>query len=771
MGICDFNTGWLFGGIYTEGAAGPGYDDSGFTAITLPHTVTPLSWADWDHRSWENVWIYRRHFEWVPEPGTRVFADFDGVMVNATVVLNGLTVATHQGGYLPFSAELTGTLVPGGNVLAVIVDARWLPVPPAGAPGGARRVDYLQPGGIYRDVRLRTVPTVFVADAFAKPMNVLSDSPAIAVQVTVDAPAGPGGPAGPTRLTAELLTADRLLASASTVLPGPAGGTSVAELSLTGLGGVALWSPENPKLYTVRVTLSSRPLAAHTMAVRTGFRDAVFRRDGFYLNGNRYQIFGLNRHQHYPYLGMAGPARLQRRDAEILKFDLNCNMVRCSHYPQSPHFLDACDELGLMVWQEPPGWAYLGGAAWQDIAVQNVRDMVIRDRSRPCVIVWATRLNETPGRPRLYARTRRAAHELDGTRQTTGAMNRHSTVRWAQDVFAYDDYHRSRGAPKLRPPLRNLPYLVSEAIGALDGSPTYRWTDGSAVLGSQALRHAQVHSIAGRDPRYAGLLGWCGIDYPSINGGPRIWRALKTPGVLDVFRVPKPGAACYRSQADPRVRPVIFPAFYWDFGPGSRSGPGASALIGTNCDRLEIYVGGRHFATGFPDVARFGGLTHPPVLVDLTVDGSGLPGLRIDGYLGDRLAVSVPMSADRSRDRLALTADHDSITADGTDTTRITFRALDAYGNQCPHRTGEVSLALAGPGMLVAANPFPFGEYGGVGGGFVRSLPGQPGPVTVTARHPVLGEDTASIMVRPPASPASDVPGPAGAGQPVPGVS
>ena len=181
------------------------------------------------------------------------------------------------------------------------------------------------------------------------------------------------------------------------------------------------------------------------MAVRTGFREAVFKLDGFYLNGRRLAIFGLNRHQLFPYLGMAAPARLQRRDAEILKYELNCNMVRCSHYPQSPHFLDACDELGIMVWEEPPGWCYVGDAAWQAIMLQNVHDMVIRDRSRPSVIVWATRPNEAPSYPALYAQARELAYQLDGSRQTTGSMINYSLDDWAEDVFAYDDYqHHER---------------------------------------------------------------------------------------------------------------------------------------------------------------------------------------------------------------------------------------------------------------------------------------------------------------------------------------
>src|SRR5207248_10639755 len=128
-------------------------------------------------------------------------------------------------------------------------------------------------------------------------------------------------------------------------------------------------------------------IGRHALSRRIGFREASFRPDGFFLNGKRLQLFGLSRHQLYPYAGMAMGARAQRKDAEILKNEFNCNMVRCSHYPQSPAFLDACDELGLMFWEEAPGWHNVSSmAAWQDAVVRDVRDMVIRDRSRPSVI-------------------------------------------------------------------------------------------------------------------------------------------------------------------------------------------------------------------------------------------------------------------------------------------------------------------------------------------------------------------------------------------------
>jgi beta-galactosidase len=136
--------------------------------------------------------------------------------------------------------------------------------------------------------------------------------------------------------------------------------------------------------------------------------------------------------------------------------------------------------------------------------------------------------------------------------------------------------------------------------------------------------------------------------------------------------------------------------------------------------------------------------------VDLIVDGAGQPELRIDGYVGRKQVTSARMSADPGRDRLMLTADDSSILGDGTDATRVTFRALDAYGHQRPHVTGDVHLALTGPAVLIGQNPFAFGAFGGVGGAFVRSRPGRPGRVRVTATHPTLGAATAQLTVTAP---------------------
>ena len=215
---------------------------------------------------------------------------------------------------------------------------------------------------------------------------------------------------------------------------------------------------------------------------------------------------------------------------------------------------------------------------------------------------------------------------------------------------------------------------------------------------------------------------------------------------------------------------MIVPVFFWDFGPSSPSGgPGAGSMLATNCDRLEIFVGGAHVTTGTPDTSGYPGLAHPPVIVDLSGSGSASAELRVDGYVGNTLVATLRMSSDTSRDRLALTLDDSSIAGDGSDLTRFTLHAVDAYGNHRPDPSGDVTLALSGPADLVADNPFPLTELGGVGGGFIRPRAGSAGTVTLTASHPSLGQTSASVSVT--AAPAPDFRTPGGSPPPGGGVT
>jgi beta-galactosidase len=756
--VIPLDAGWRFG-RYTPGSEAPGFDDSVLQPVTVPHTVAPLSWRNWDPAGWEGEWVYRRHFDAPPGArGMRVFVDFDGAMTHARPVLNGHSLPDHLGGYLPFSREVSGLLVPAGNVLAVALDSRFnLNVPPSRpAPYPPESVDFWQPGGLYRRVWLRVVPQNFLAGVFAKPVHVLDPARReVAVEATIDAGSVPGGQ---TRIAVELRSADgATISSASAPAairdPGPVTVTA----TLGDLAGVALWDVDDPNLYTVVATLTTDGAPVHEKRVRIGFREADFRLDGFYLNGRRHKIFGVNRHQLYPFAGAAMPERIQHKDAEIIRRELNCTMVRCSHYPQAEAFFDACDELGLMAWEEAPGWVYLGDDVWKALVVRDMGDMVRRDRNHPSVIIWGARINETDDDVELYTRTRDLAHQLDSSRPTAGAMSgRMDTRDYVQDVFAEDDYNSSIGPdgakqPELDPlsPRTDRPYLISEAVGTLSGPARYyRRIDTQQVQQGQAQAHARVHNLAGADDRYCGVLAWSGIDYES-GAGENIYQAVKYTGVVDLFRVLKPGAAIYQAQLDPGIRPVIAPAFYWDFGPVSPVTSLPAAMICANLDRLELYVGGAHYATVTPDTGNYPHLPYPPSFVSFAqVDGSALPELRIDGYLGAELVASRSFSADPATDELSVRADDRELVADGADQTRVVFRVVDRYGAPRPYADGQVGLTVDGPAVLVGDNPFDFAGAGGVGAVWVRTLPGSAGRVSVRVTHPTLGPATAVMDVR-----------------------
>ncbi len=740
---------WLFGGKLSDPALQPGFDDAAFQRVSLPHCVTKLSWQKWDPAEWEAVWVYRRHFALPPDlKDQRTFLHFDGVMVGATPVVNGHALPKHLGGYLPFQYEITDLLAAEKNVVAVALDSRWSQTPPEGSPRGPKSVDYLEPGGIPRLVSLRAVPRIFIRDVFAKPVKVLDRDRRVEVACSIDAGVLPSRPV---RIEAVLMDGARVVARASRSLTLEKTGETDVALTLSNLGNVKLWGVDSPRLYDVVITLLTNGRRSHEYRTRIGFRDARFEVDGFFLNGRRFQIFGLDRHELYPYVGFAMPGRELRRDAELLRHTFNCNFVRCSHYPQSEAFLEACNELGLMVWEELPGWQYLGDATWKERALRDVQDMVRRDRNHPAVVIWGVRINESHNDPELYRKTKDAAYALDGSRPTSGTMTRLSTQDWLQDVFAYDNYHAAPdGSVEMAKPLPGVPYFVTEAVGQFNYAARrgfdakYRRAGDVELQMRQAILHAQAHDRAAAYPRMGGVVAWCAFDYGSLLNS---YDGVKCPGIADLFRIPKLGASFYMAQVDPKIRPVIEPNFYWDFGPHTPSGPGKKAAIFSNCDRLELFLNGKLHATVHPDRVNFPHTKYPPFFADLSMDGSGKPELRIDGYVGRARALSRSFSSDPAKDRLLLKADSTSLIGDGSDAVRLEFRAADRYGASRPFVGGEVALKVEGPGVIVGDNPFQWAATGGVGAVWIKAAKCEVGRIRIMATHSSLGTASATLEV------------------------
>ena len=721
--VFPLNHKWLYSEKNVPGGTGPRFNDAGFTRVTIPHTNKLLPWHGFDDKDYQFVSLYRRHFR-MPAglTGRRVFVDFGAVMTAATVTLNGQKLGEYRGGYTPFSFEVTPHVDwRGDNVLAVEVDSTERnDIPPFGG-----EIDYLTFGGIYRDVALRVVPSTFIENVFAKPVDVLSDNRRVNVRVYLDVKGS-----GPRKLTAELRDSNRVISTQSVDVTS---GAPHHDLQLTNLGAIELWSVDHAKLYQVRVSLFEGDSLTDEYETRIGFREARFTPEGFFLNGKHLKLRGLNRHQTYPFVGQAMPARVQRRDAWILRRDFKCNTVRTSHYPQSPHFLDACDELGLLVFEEIPGWQHIGDQGWKDLSVQYVEAMIKRDWNHPSIMLWGVRVNESRDDHDFYTRTNQVAHALDDSRQTGGVRYRYDSEQ-LEDVFTMNDFQIP-----LRPPNRPL-YFNTEFIGHM--YPTKR-NDNVERVTEHTMRHARVHNQLASDGRYAGGLGWCAFDYNTHANFCSTDR-ICYHGVADIFRIAKPAAGFYKSQCDPKEEIVLEPAFDWSRG--DRDESFNVALICSNCDHLKIYIGNRLVADADPDRKTFAHLRYPPFVVNIRSGINGPWGdLKIEGYLAGKLVITKMMSGRGADRQLLVEPDDLELIGDGIDATRVVLRVTDEYGAVRPLANAAISLSLEGPGEIVGENPFSL--FGGVGAVWIKTKE-VPGLIRLTATHPRLGSKTIQLRVQ-----------------------
>jgi beta-galactosidase len=500
---------------------------------------------------------------------------------------------------------------------------------------------------------------------------------------------------------------------------------------------VERWSLNNPMLYNVEVKLLDGERETDWKRKRIGFREAVFRPDGFYLNGEHIKLIGLNRHQTYPYIGAAAPARLQRKDADIIKYELGCNIVRTSHYPQSPHFLNRCDEIGLLVFEEIPGWQHIGDQDWQGIALRDVEAMIVRDRNHPSIVLWGVRINESQDNEALYTATNELAHKLDPTRQT-GGVRYILNSQFLEDVFTFNDFSNSVRDPQ------HVPYLITEFNGHM--FPTKSWDQEERLI-EHALRHARIQDKQMGRSDVTGAIGWCAFDYNThreFGSGDRICYH----GVMDIFRLPKYAAYFYESQIAPQVRPVLRAATVWSMG--DRSGGGCDPLvIFSNCDEIEVLIGGNLLGRYQPDRENFPNLLHPPYQIaglQLWMTwGQALPDLRLVGYVDGQPVAEQQIAAHGIPHALEVKPDDAELAADGADMTRLVFRIVDRFGNRLPYTNQVVSFELEGPGELIGENPFAL--MGGQAALYVRALR-QPGRVTIRATTARLDPVIATIELR-----------------------
>lgn len=279
-----------------------------------------------------------------PTAGRRQFVRFEGVSSVAEVYVNGRFAGRHLGAFTAFTVEVTRLLEPSGNEMEVVVDNRWHPyVAPLSA-------DYTLFGGIYRKVDWIETPMVCI--------DLVTDG---ASGVDLD------------------INTNGTVRAKIRVLGGP---DEEREIRIE---NPELWSPESPKLYEETFRIAS----GDEVKVRFGFRTVEFREDGFYLNGVKRKLRGVNRHQDAGLCGWAATEEDEVRDFALIS-EMGADAVRLAHYPQSPHVFDICDEKGFLVWSEVPATNWLMDSLdFRSNLVTQAREMVRQNRNRPSIFAWS----------------------------------------------------------------------------------------------------------------------------------------------------------------------------------------------------------------------------------------------------------------------------------------------------------------------------------------------------------------------------------------------
>ncbi len=743
--IYDFNQHWKFTPQDEDRFKDVDVNDAPWATIHLPAPNRVLPHKDFPVETYQFCSWYRKHFT-VPESaaGKRIVLMCDGAMVVAELFVNGQKMGTHVGGYTSFSIDITSAVRLGpGNVVAIRLDStRRTDVPPEGGI-----VDYMLFGGMYRNVYLAVYDPVHLQDVFLATREVTDEGAVLRANVDI-ANQTMDGWAGTVSIRFNRRSGgDAFESSHEVTLSAQAVDTAQWEFFMP---GATLWDVDDPQLYDVAASLvAGSGETVDDVVFPFGVRTVSPKANGLLLNGRVVKLRGLNRHQSFPYVGGAAPKRLQRRDAYILKHELGLNYVRTSHYPHDQSFLDACDEFGLLVFTELPGWQHIGDDAWRNQALHDLRSLIIRDRNHPCIFMWGVRINESRDDHDFYAATNQLAKSLDPTRPTGGVRN-FRTSEFLEDVFTLNDFSMD-----LMPTV-HTPQLITEYMGHMYPTSSF---DAEPRLVEHALHHARiVNSLYGRSDLMGGS-GWCAFDYNTHRQfGPGDMVCYH--GVMDMFRQPKFAAWFYASQQSTKEQIVLHAASYFTFA----SVPHDAMLrelieaaemeqelvsgkyrwpiyVFSNCDEIEVHVNEQSLGRLLPDRDTFPNLPHPPFV--FSVQGYQVCGkVDIMGYKDGQLVAETCLQTPEGGTRLTLRADDMELVADGSDMTQVVVELVDRNGIRAPYGNRAVTFTCDGAGDLIGETPVAM--EGGRIGVFVRAgiLPGK---IRIAAS--AFGVDSAEIEI------------------------
>ncbi|NOU64369.1 hypothetical protein GC096_10050 [Paenibacillus sp. LMG 31461] len=767
--ILNFNNNWGFYLGDLTGAEAPAFDDSKFANITIPHTMRlEKKHANGAQSVYQGIGWYRNYFT-VDEQyrGKTINIDFEGVMIDSDIYLNGEKVFTRNGGYVGFSVDITNKVNYGQtNVLAVKVSSVDNPDTPPGKPDAG--LDYHYFGGIYRDVKMRITNNLHISDALQADKTASGGVFVTYPQVTSSS--------ATVNVKTHVVNADTVAAQAkvisklvdkngNVVAQGETNPTSIAasgdnqfNQNLT-VANPSLWSPDSPYLYSLVSEVYNDSSLVDSMTTKVGVRTIEFKPDGFYLNGQKTFIRGANRHQQYQNIGDAASDSMQYRDALQMKAD-GFNAVRAAHYPNDPAFLDAADEIGLLVVECQPGWQnWTDSTTFYDLTLRDTREMIRRDRNRPSVVLWEAALNETPTAPASWndAVTKIAHAEYPGNQMYTANDNglhgeyyevnyKGVNTNWQADPSKWTDY-----AP-------NKAFLTREWGDWGDSSRALRVQGEaaitSALLNRQRMLNGDGYSDWGgmdANARIAGYFMWIWNDHTrgsnSVTAG---------AGSVDIDRYEKYSYYWLQSMQSAR-NPVYGPMVY--IGSSYSSTSSLNVNVFSNADSVKLYqnnvlvreITRAQAATDVPNTVAKGGSPIFKFTLSQFVAGE----LRADAILDGQVVKTHTVKTPGQANKLEIEVRDRGIkpVADGSDLIPVYFKVVDANGTVVPTAANSVHIAVTGQGQLVGKGMPRIGVEdqnveAGIGFAFVRASDIS-GDIQITATSEGLTSATTTVSTLP----------------------
>ena len=681
--------------------------------VTLPHTafIEPLVVTG---EQWTGICWYKKIYRVARKQRHRhTGLLFDGAMNDAIVYLNGAEVSRHTGGYLPFYVDLSEDLQYGKeNEILIRLDNRDNPAIPPGKP--LNQLDFLWYSGLYRNVSL------FVTDRLH--ITAPPESQAIPGGGIITGVRDVSREAATLTVSVDIRNDDRIPRSFSmkNTLLDAAGietaftrsetiemepGQSMRLMTKMIVMHPALWSPDKPFLYTLTTELISGNDVIDRRETRTGLRSVRITSDrGLIINSEPLNVTGTNRHQEYPYIGYALSDNASYRDAFRIR-EAGFNLVRCSHYPPAPAFLDACDELGLLVIDAIPGWQFMGDSLFREASLRDTRMMCRRDRNHPSIILWESSLNETVMPVSFLA----ALH--DAVKEELPFGNNY-TCSWMDticDVFiparqhaSAPDYWKkySRKKPLFICEYGDWEYYAQNAgfsqTGFSDPEPSERSSRQLRSAGDRAmLQQAFNFQEAHNDNMYGPCFGdanWLMFDY---NRG--YAPDIESSGIMDIFRIPKFSYWFYRSQAE--EGPVCFIASH------NLPSSGTTVRVFSNADTVMLFQNDSLVAVQEPDHNRNTvNLSHPPFTFTLP---QYIPGtLKAVAIRNGTETATASVTTPGSPAALRLEADFSNkpLKPDGADAVFVYATLVDSIGNPVFNADSLVEFSVRGNAELIGQN-------------------------------------------------------------------